>query len=179
MAPSTSAEYVCLYDRCSDDDGKTYIAKFVGGKMAWVLETSDQQCPLVPADLMNEGDVLIGEDKREYTVMVSKKGIKSWALKQSKMKKAKKNNSDIPIVPCIPDMPVDVLDVGDIQTGCDGTEYIVKMIGGVKQYVVYQKSYKWSKTGVMYTTLENDCGYSPAPLSKTKSAYKKKALVKA
>lgn len=173
MAPSTSAEYACLYDRCCDDDGRTYIAKLVGGKMTWVIEKSDQQGPSISAALMDEGDILIGEDKREYTVIVSKKGVKSWALKQSKTTKAKQNNDKN-----IPDMPVDVLDVGDIQTSRDGTEYIVKMIGGVKQYVVYQKSYKWSKTGVMYTTLEADCGYSPAPASKTKSAYKKKGLVK-
>lgn len=47
------------------------------------------------------------------------------------------------------------LEVGDIRTGGDGNEYIVKLVGNKKQWTIHQKIYKWSKSGVMYKTLDN------------------------
>jgi hypothetical protein len=176
MTSAKSAKCASLYDTHVADDGKTYIAKLISGEMTWVLlPCGDKQEPNIPATVMDVGDILIGEDKKEYIVMMSK-GIKIWSLKnkQQKHKTSKtETKSKFPVV------PVEVLDVGDIQVAEDGTEYIVKLVNGDKKYSLHQKSYKWSKTGVMYTTLESgDSGcYCPSS-SKSKSRSHSQKMVK-
>lgn len=160
MASMKSAKYACLYDTYIADDGNTYIAKLIDGEMHWSPH-GDKQEPNIPASVMDVGDIMIGEDKKEYIVMMSK-GKKIWHLTQ-KHQKANKTTKQLTRLPVV---PVEVLDVGDIQVAEDGTEYIVKLVNGDKKYSLYQKSYKWSKTGVMYTTMEvGDC----PPSSKSKS----------
>lgn len=151
MASVKSAKYASLYETCVTDDGRTYIAKLIGGEMTWVLLPSgDKREPTVLATVMDVGDVLIGEDKQEYIVMMSK-GKKKWSLniKQQRQKNEQQALSKFPSI------PADVLDVGDTQVAENGTEYIVKLVNGEKKYIVHQKSYKWSKTGGLYTTLES------------------------
>jgi hypothetical protein len=170
MASVMSAKYASLYDTYVADDGKTYIAKLISGEMTWVLlPCGDKREPTIPATVMDVGDVLIGEDKKEYIVMMSK-GNKIWSLKNKQPKQ--KAQSKFPVV------PVEVLDVGDIQVADDGTEYIVKLVNGDKQYTLYQKSYKWSKTGVMYTTLDSGDYCPSSSKSKSKSSSHSKKMVK-
>lgn len=176
MAPTKSAQYAELYDTYVADDGKTYIAKMVSGEMTWViLPCGHSQEPKVPATVMDQGDILIGEDKQEYIVTMSK-GSKVWLLNSKKKDKNSNNKHNIDRTASkLPLVPADVLDIGDIQVSHDGTEYIVKLVNGNKQYILHQKSYKWSKTGVMYTTLESgDSESYQRSSSKMKSSSKKK-----
>ena len=46
-------------------------------------------------------------------------------------------------------------DVGDIVYGTDGNEYIVKSIKGKKRFVIHQKIYEWSGSGVLYKTFDD------------------------
>lgn len=105
MAPYDAC-YASLYDTYTEDDGTVYIAKYIKGKMSWVLLNGTQT---------------------------------------TKQRKQRKQQTTLP----------DIYDmsVGDIVWSC-GTEYIVKWINGEKQYVVHQKSYKWSKSGVLYADMD-------------------------
>lgn len=178
MAPPTSARYASLYDTYTSEDGKTYIAKMVNGEMTWVpLACGHSQEPKVPASVMDVGDVLIGEDKKEYIVKMLQ-GNKVWSFngkRQDKDKDKHKKDKACKATSNFPSVPAEVLDIGDVQVSDDGTEYIVKLVNGDKQYILHQKSYKWSKTGVLYTSLESgDSGcYRPSP-TKGKTFSKKK-----
>ena len=168
MAPRTRAEYASLYEKVVDDKGDIYIAKLINGKMTWVL-CPPTKCPDFPAVLLRVGDVMTGEDGQEYIVALVK-GVETWVLHKPKASK-KKLTSSTTKTPCT---PASMYDVGDIQIGGDGNEYIVALVHGEKQYVLHQKSHKWSKTGVLYTTLtDENCGYSSSK-SKSKSKMKTK-----
>ncbi len=165
MVPSISAKYASLNDTIVDNSGKHYIAKMIGGEMTWV-SIEKPSCPTISPDYMNVGDVLIGNDNKEYIVMMSN-NKKIWTLKKSKNNNKQTSSDQSTAYPVI---SVENTNVGDIYVGRDGNEYIVKLIKGKKQYVVHQKIYKWSQSGVMYKTLENsnnlDCGYSPMNTNK-------------
>jgi hypothetical protein len=163
MVPSINAEYASLYETTTDDCGNCYIAKFVDGEMTWVLN-DNPGCPTISANFMSINDVLVGTDGNEYIVVKSNK-IKSWSLKNTNSNSNKKNSkSKDQISNGFPSISADFMSVGDILVGTDGNEYIVKIVNELKQYTVHQKIYKWSKSGVLYKTLENssinECGNS-------------------
>lgn len=171
MAPS--AKYASLYDTMVDEAGKKYVAKLCNGEMTWV-SNENSGCPLISASIMSVGDILIGTDKQEYIVMMSNNN-KYWSLKTKINKKQKdqmpgKTNGYPVISPSL-------MNIGDVVKGSDGNEYIVKNVNGEKQYIIHQKVYKWSKSGVMYKTLDNtitmDNGDYPASRQKSKSKLKK------
>jgi hypothetical protein len=176
MVPSISARYASLYETIVDDCGKNYIAKLINGEMAWV-SNENPGCPTISADLMSVNDVLVGTDNKEYIVGMSN-NIKYWSLKKNKITKMQSKYKDQtdksnghPVI------SADIMSVGDILVGTDGNEYIVKVINGQKQYIVHQKIYKWSKSGVLYTTLEssttNDNGYNSRQQMSSKKSSKK------
>jgi hypothetical protein len=158
-----------------DETGKQYIAKLCNGEMTWVLnETSG--CPVISACIMNVGDTLIGTDKQEYIVMMSNNS-KYWSLKntgnkkQNKQKDQTSNSSNSNGYPVI---SPSIMNIGDIVKGTDGNEYIVKNINGEKTYIIHQKVYKWSKSGVLYKTLDNTetdskCYSVPKQISRSKT----------
>jgi hypothetical protein len=86
------------------------------------------------------------------TVYIAKyiKGEMSWVLLNGKQKsKQRKQRNQQDSLPDIYDMCI-----GDI-VNSSGTEYIVKMIHGERQYVLHQKSYKWANSGVLYADLDS------------------------
>lgn len=122
MVPSISAKYASLYESVVDDNGDTYIAKLIKGRMTWVYDR-------------NSG--------------------------YSSNRKQNDQSSGYPSTPAC------YMSVGDIVTGEDGNEYIVKFIKGKNQYRIHQKIYTWCQTGALYTTLDNDdCGYSSTNTTK-------------
>lgn len=180
MTPS--AKYASLYDTMVDETGKQYIAKLCNGEMTWVLH-ENSGCPIISACIMNVGDILIGTDKQEYIVMMSN-NTKYWSLKTTNKNNKKQNKQKDQIgekkTNGYPIISPTIMNSGDIVQGTDGNEYIVKIINGEKQYVVHQKVYKWSKSGVLYKTFDNntltmDSGSCSTPRkfsrSKTKKQY--------
>jgi hypothetical protein len=169
MVPSINAKYASLYETIVDDCGNNYVAKLINGQMAWV-SNENPGCPTISADFMSVNDVLIGTDNKEYIVMMSK-NTKYWSLKKSKSKnnKTQKDSST-----GHPSISANIMSIGDVLVGTDGNEYIVKNINGQKQYTVHQKIYKWSKSGVLYQTLENmDSEYCPRKKMSNKKSSKK------
>lgn len=148
-----SAKYASLYDTMVDETGKQYIAKLSQGEMIWVLHENSGE-PTIPASIMSVGDILIGTDKKEYIVMMSNNN-KYWSLKTTNIKKQNKNKDQLEKSIGCPLISLSEMNVGDILIGTDGNEYIVKNINGKKQYVIHQKIYKWSKSGVLYKTLDD------------------------
>lgn len=179
MAPS--AKYASLYDTMVDETGKQYIAKLCDGEMTWVLN-ENPGCPVISACIMNVGDILIGTDKQEYIVMMLN-NTKYWSLKtinqNNKKQKDQRGNTQRGSSNGIPLICPNIMNIGDIVQGTDGNEYIVKNINGDKQYVIHQKIYKWSKSGVLYKTLDNNtfttdsgCFSTPRQISKSKNKTK-------
>jgi hypothetical protein len=80
------------------------------------------------------------------------KNTKCWSLKN---KNNKKQKDQIGTSNGYPVISPSVMNIGDVVKGTDGNEYTVKCIKGEKQYVIHQKVYKWSKSGVLYKTLDN------------------------
>lgn len=178
MAPS--AKYASLYDTMVDETGKQYIAKLCKGEMTWVLNENSGS-PVISACIMNVGDILIGTDKQEYIVMMSK-NTKYWSLNTTNKNNKKQNKQKDQIgtgkTNGYPVISPNIMNIGDIVQGTDGNEYIVKMINGEKQYVVHQKVYKWSKSGVLYKTFDNnvmttESGSCPTPRQMSRSKTKK------
>lgn len=170
MVPSINAEYASLYETTTDDCGDCYIAKFVDGEMTWVL-SDNPGCPTISANFMSVNDVLVGTDGNEYIVVKSNK-TKSWSLKGNKGNKKNSKSKDQKSNG-FPTISVDMMSVGDVLVGTDGNEYIVKNINGKKQYIVHQKIYKWSKSGVLYKTLENSSNMDSEHCSRKKTSSKK------
>lgn len=178
-----SAKYASLYDTMVDDSGTLYIAKLCDGEMTWVLNTNSG-CPVISACIMNTGDSLIGTDNQEYIVMMSN-NTKYWSLKTTNKNNMKQNkqkdqtghsprrkSNGYPVI------SPSIMNVGDVIEGMDGNEYIVKIINGEKQYAIHQKVYTWSKSGVLYKTLDNntttmDTGSCPTPRQMSRSKTKK------
>lgn len=169
MVPSISAKYASLHETIVDDNGKNYIAKMVCGEMTWILH-DNPGCPTISANIMSVGDVLMGTDNKEYIVMMSG-NIKSWSIKTKKNNnKTKDQGSKSNEHPLI---LASFMNVGDILVGQDNNEYIVKIINGEKQYTVHQKIYKWSKSGVMYKTVDNSTTIDSGYCSRKKASKKK------
>lgn len=179
MVPSVSAKYASLHESVVDDSGNNYTAKLVDGKMTWVFN-ENSGCPTIAANIMSVGDILTGNDNNEYIVMMSN-NTKYWSLKKKKSNKTQTKSKDQSekSIGC-PLISANIMSVGDVLVGTDGNEYVVKLINGEKQYVIHQKIYKWSQTGVMYKTVDSstsaDCGYSPSNSSTSK--YSKSKLSK-
>jgi hypothetical protein len=168
MSPSMSARYASLYDITVGDDGKQYIAKMIDSEMKWVLNDKNG-FPLISLDVMDIDDIVKGTDGNDYIVMMSK-NKKYWALKKNGNKKkpsVMKNTKDQ--LQGLPTISIEIMDIDDVLKGSDGNEYIVKKVNGVKQYVIHQKIYSWSKSGVLYKTLDtnSEC-YSMTKKSNTK-----------
>jgi hypothetical protein len=72
----------------------------------------------------------------------------------------------------LPSAPACHQSVGDVLVGTDGNEYIVKNCGDENTYVLHQKIHKWSKSGAMYVSVDNN-GYSSSKQKSRKSSSKK------
>lgn len=148
-----SVEYASLYETVVDDDGDEWIAKLYEGKMTWILNKMSG-FPKLDPDIMSVGDIVIGTDGENYIVMMSN-NKKRWTLYKSNQRKQNKHQDQLKNTKGVPLNSLSTVNIGDILVGTDGNEYIVKDINGKKQYVIHQKIYKWSKSGVLYKTLEN------------------------
>lgn len=166
-----NAEYASLYETVIDDDGDEWIAKLHEGKMTWILNRMSA-FPTVDPDIMSVGDIAIGTDGKNYIVMMSN-NKKRWTLHKPDTKKQNKNKDQSRNTNGYPLNCPSTMNIGDILVGTDGNEYIVKDIKGKKQYVIHQKVYKWSKSGVLYKTLNNtsdiDSGSCPRKMSKNRT----------